>query len=300
MSTEPRRLIDQGPDDLRELLESAQLDEPTAAQLERLTLKVSFLFPILPGGGGDGGGGHGGGDHGGGDHGGDGAGGHVPGGGAAGGGHALGGGAAGAGGGAVSGAVGGGAGATSIGAAGVGAGAAAGKAGLTVASLKTAAIVLAASVAVGGGGVAAVRSVTQRAVEPVVQRIDPPVVKPPEPVVEASPEAPVVEAAEPVREPPKRPPPAPKVVEPSEDALMAEALALARSGNAAAALTKAEQLAARYPSGMMVQEREVIAIEALMNLGRVAEARARATTFRQQWPTSAHITKVDALVHTGE
>jgi hypothetical protein len=52
------------------------------------------------------------------------------------------------------------------------------------------------------------------------------------------------------------------------------------------------------PKGAMAQEREVIAIDALMRLGRTADAKARAEQFHKTWPTSAHGRRVDSLVAT--
>jgi hypothetical protein len=52
----------------------------------------------------------------------------------------------------------------------------------------------------------------------------------------------------------------------------------------------------QFPSGGLAQEREVIAIEALVRLGRRSEARARAEQFAQTYPGSAHVLRVKALV----
>jgi len=43
-----------------------------------------------------------------------------------------------------------------------------------------------------------------------------------------------------------------------------------------------------FPSGALVQEREILAIEALRRLGREAEANARAQNFRSRFPSSIH------------
>jgi hypothetical protein len=73
----------------------------------------------------------------------------------------------------------------------------------------------------------------------------------------------------------------------SEPALLEQARrALASSPATALALTN--QHAARFPHGVLAQEREVIAIEALRRLGRTAEAEQRAAAFAQAFPGSAH------------
>jgi len=56
----------------------------------------------------------------------------------------------------------------------------------------------------------------------------------------------------------------------------------------------------RFPSGAMVQEREMIAIEALLRLGRVQQAEARASTFRRLFPGSAHAARLEHLLQRGK
>jgi len=48
----------------------------------------------------------------------------------------------------------------------------------------------------------------------------------------------------------------------------------------------------RYPKGDLAQEREVIAIEALRRLGQLDAAKKRGAVFEQQYPGSAHRSKV--------
>lgn len=54
--------------------------------------------------------------------------------------------------------------------------------------------------------------------------------------------------------------------------------------------------AVRFPGSSLGQEREVIAVDALVRLGRVGEARARAAVFAARFPTSAHLRRLAALV----
>jgi hypothetical protein len=51
----------------------------------------------------------------------------------------------------------------------------------------------------------------------------------------------------------------------------------------------------QYPHSELVQERELIAIDALIGLGRDADARARADQFRRRFPGSAHLGRLRAL-----
>jgi outer membrane protein assembly factor BamD (BamD/ComL family) len=47
---------------------------------------------------------------------------------------------------------------------------------------------------------------------------------------------------------------------------------------------------------MLVQEREVIAIEALVKTGRKEDARTRADRFKTRFPGSSHTRRLDALL----
>jgi len=62
------------------------------------------------------------------------------------------------------------------------------------------------------------------------------------------------------------------------------------------ALRALDESAARFPHGLLEQEREVLAIEALMKAGRVDEARTRAAAFRAAFPHSALDRRVGVLV----
>jgi hypothetical protein len=64
----------------------------------------------------------------------------------------------------------------------------------------------------------------------------------------------------------------------------------------ARALTECTQLAKQFPHGDLVQEREVIAIDALARLGRRDEANARASRFAEAYPQSAYRRRIDAIL----
>ena len=64
----------------------------------------------------------------------------------------------------------------------------------------------------------------------------------------------------------------------------------------ARALRMTGEHAALYPRGVLEQEREVIAIEALVRLGAREEARLRASAFRARYPSSAHASRIAAIV----
>jgi hypothetical protein len=65
-----------------------------------------------------------------------------------------------------------------------------------------------------------------------------------------------------------------------------------RAGAPAAALAALREHELRCPSGILVQERERIAIEALAKLGRDDAARARAQAFEERFPSSPHLRRV--------
>jgi hypothetical protein len=62
------------------------------------------------------------------------------------------------------------------------------------------------------------------------------------------------------------------------------------------ALNLAEQHAQRFPAGMLTQEREAIAIEALAKLGRDAQAQSRARIFLKAHPGSPYKPRIDAAL----
>ncbi|MBX3210136.1 MAG: hypothetical protein KF764_34210 [Labilithrix sp.] len=69
-----------------------------------------------------------------------------------------------------------------------------------------------------------------------------------------------------------------------------------RAGNPTRALGIAREHEQRCPAGALVQERERIAIEALAELGRSDEARARARAFEERFPSSPHVGRIRQLL----
>jgi hypothetical protein len=78
------------------------------------------------------------------------------------------------------------------------------------------------------------------------------------------------------------------------EAAFLERARTALASNPALALSLANQHRSRYPSGVLGQEREVIAIEALKRLGRTSEAERRSSEFSNRYPGSAYRQKLDA------
>lgn len=70
--------------------------------------------------------------------------------------------------------------------------------------------------------------------------------------------------------------------------------------NPAEALALSARHAREFPGGALAQEREVIAIDALLRLGRIDEGTARAQRFTARYPGSAHAQRVDQLLKNAE
>jgi hypothetical protein len=68
------------------------------------------------------------------------------------------------------------------------------------------------------------------------------------------------------------------------------------SSDPAEAIRALDEHRARYPRGTFAQEREVLAIEALVRLGRRGEAQARADAFARAFPGSAHLRRIAVLL----
>jgi hypothetical protein len=66
--------------------------------------------------------------------------------------------------------------------------------------------------------------------------------------------------------------------------------------DAARALTVLEDTERRFPNGILLQEREALAISALVALGRKTESAARAGVFLRAFPSSPHAARVRAAV----
>ena len=82
--------------------------------------------------------------------------------------------------------------------------------------------------------------------------------------------------------------PASATHKPPTEAGLLEQARRSLNSSPAAALQLANQHAARFPHGVLTQEREVIAIEALRRLQRTSEADRRAASFSRAFPGSAH------------
>jgi hypothetical protein len=72
--------------------------------------------------------------------------------------------------------------------------------------------------------------------------------------------------------------------------------AQAARGQPGAVLSALAEHERAYPTGMLAQEREVLAIEALVSAGRRGEAETRAKKLESAHPGSAHLRRVRVLL----
>lgn len=68
------------------------------------------------------------------------------------------------------------------------------------------------------------------------------------------------------------------------------------AGEPARALERIRRHAKEFPNGILTEEREAIAINALVSLGRYPEATKRASAFRARYPQSLMTHVVDAAM----
>jgi hypothetical protein len=66
--------------------------------------------------------------------------------------------------------------------------------------------------------------------------------------------------------------------------------------NPAAAFALADQAARNYPQGILRQEAEILAIDALLRTNHRGAAEERARKFRLAYPTSSHLRRLDTLL----
>jgi len=169
------------------------------------------------------------------------------------------------------------------------------------AGIKATAIAVAVIAAAGGG--LWLHSTQTPAPVPVEQRAPVSVVVPVEPTTPTpsiGPEAPVEPPAmAPAPSHPSSPAGGPGASKEtpalSEPDLIGQAQT-ALAGNPVRALSLCEKHRKQFPHGVLVQEREVLAIEALAKLGRHAQAVDRGERFMKAFPSSAHRSKIVGII----
>lgn len=82
-----------------------------------------------------------------------------------------------------------------------------------------------------------------------------------------------------------------------EAAMLTQARAQLRGGDAPAALSTLSRLQSRSRNGALGQEREILTIQALSALGETAAAQRRARAFVESYPDSPHVAQVRGIAH---
>lgn len=112
-----------------------------------------------------------------------------------------------------------------------------------------------------------------------------------------APDVPAPPPAEAVRSSPARPLPAALEPEESEYSLLQRARA-DLPGFPARTLALCSLHERSFKSGLLAQERDVLAIEALLSLGLKREAKLRAEVFFERYPRSAHRPRLEGLLNS--
>lgn len=116
---------------------------------------------------------------------------------------------------------------------------------------------------------------------------------PPQPL--PAPKLPHVEAKRPAPKPTTSPKRESDVELAEERALLEVARTALARGNAAEALDAVNRHASHFKTARLAEERESLAIQALLALGREADARQRAEDFRRRFPESMLLPLIDSL-----
>jgi hypothetical protein len=197
----------------------------------------------------------------------------------------------------------------------------AGTAAASVTALGVKAKVVLGALLVGGAALGTQALLSDGEAEPAGERIE--MAAPEQPRTARAPQPPPVEGAPPAlevdgHEPSEVAAPAPQPTSdeprrartapeagrgergaaPSEMQLIRRAHLLTKS-DPRAALRILSEHAARFPEGAFAQEREVLAIDALLQAGWKDEAQARGRRFMQDHPDSPHVPRLRALLTRG-
>jgi hypothetical protein len=82
----------------------------------------------------------------------------------------------------------------------------------------------------------------------------------------------------------------------AERALIDQALSALRAHHAQNALVALMSHERRFADGALSEERDRLSVDALIQLGRISQARRRAELFEARYPRSAHLQRVRSLV----
>jgi Tetratricopeptide repeat len=163
------------------------------------------------------------------------------------------------------------------------------------AGAKLALLAVLSAAAVGGGAYWLQRQRTPQPTRraPVAAQVDTPAAAPPAVIQAAAPAEPPATLEPPSHAPNKNKEPAPLT---EESALLTRARSELRAGARASAQRSLDRLRARFPNGVLAQERDVLSIELLSARGDHASARRAARAFVTRYPDSPHSVQLRTLL----
>jgi hypothetical protein len=89
-----------------------------------------------------------------------------------------------------------------------------------------------------------------------------------------------------------------RVIDPQAELSLLSRARRVLAGSPSRALELTREHAEQFARGMFAQEREVLAIEALVKLGRASEAQTRAAAFERAHPRSTHLQRIRVILST--
>lgn len=177
--------------------------------------------------------------------------------------------------------------------------------------LKAAALkgwIAAATLTAGGGALWALNEAEPTAERPAKAPVETPTAQrptarpepTPAPIIEPAPVQAAEQAPAQAAEPPAeqaRPTPTRRArPKPQEPQILAAAIQALKGGDPKAALRALDRHRRLYPRGAQVEERERLAIKALLALGRVKAARHRLADFKARYPRALNLDRLEASV----
>ena len=177
--------------------------------------------------------------------------------------------------------------------------------------LKAAALkgwIAAATLTAGGGALWALNEAEPTAERPAKAPVETPTAQlptarpepTPAPIIEQAPAQAAEQAPAQAAEPPAeqaRPAPTRRArPKPQEPQILAAAIQALKGGDPKAALRALDRHRRLYPRGAQIEERERLAIKALLALGRVKAARHRLADFKARYPRALNLDRLEASV----
>jgi outer membrane protein assembly factor BamD (BamD/ComL family) len=81
-----------------------------------------------------------------------------------------------------------------------------------------------------------------------------------------------------------------------ETAILGKVMASLKQNDFAAARKYLRRHELNFPEGVLVQERELMAVQLLLSTQEREKARVRVDKFREKWPTSPHLRRLESML----